>query len=223
MQMAIRAAEQNVSIAQPPDGQIAALDDALRAAEAPDGTWRGFVGERCIGSAVFQGKGFGAELEWPFLFRALRWTGVRGADHSAHLRLMSEAMDASREPLPERIRRGRDLEAEFGRLPFFCLLTKMLLPATERTISEDCKLLTRVRAARVGMAVERYRLAHGTLPETLADLVPDYLAETPLDPYDGKPLRYKKLEKGYVVYSIGPNDTDDGGDESSDVTFIVAR
>src|ERR1035441_3788064 len=32
------------------------------------------------------------------------------------------------------------------------------------------------------------------------------------DPYDGKPLRYKKLTpKGYVVYSIGRNRVDDGG------------
>ena len=53
------------------------------------------------------------------------------------------------------------------------------------------------------------------------------------DPYDGKPLRYKKLTpKGYVVYSIGRNRVDDGGfpkpmpgnaDGSYARTFAVRR
>ena len=54
----------------------------------------------------------------------------------------------------------------------------------------------------------------------------------PEDPFDGRPLRYKKLEKGYVVYSIGPDGVDDGGLEKApadpdadppDITFTVER
>ena len=55
----------------------------------------------------------------------------------------------------------------------------------------------------------------------------------PLDPFDGEPLRYKKLSPGYIVYSIGDDLSDDGGQEKRhirgsgpkpqpwDVTFIV--
>ena len=59
--------------------------------------------------------------------------------------------------------------------------------------------------------------------------MPDYLIVAPIDPFDGKPLRYKKLAKGYVVYSIGTNETDNGGSETIgetgplDVTFTVKR
>ncbi len=35
---------------------------------------------------------------------------------------------------------------------------------------------------------ERYRLATGDFPETLDQLVPDYLEELPPDPFDGEPL-----------------------------------
>ena len=52
--------------------------------------------------------------------------------------------------------------------------------------------------------------------------------EIPPDPFDGKPLRYKKLEKGYVVYSVGPDGNDDGGKERGlgddyDIIFVVER
>jgi len=34
-------------------------------------------------------------------------------------------------------------------------------------------------------------------------LVPGQLSAVPADPFDGKPLRFKRLTKGYVIYSIG--------------------
>ena len=34
-------------------------------------------------------------------------------------------------------------------------------------------------------------------------LVPVYLPAVPPDPWNGKPLRYKKLARGYVIYSVG--------------------
>ena len=95
------------------------------------------------------------------------------------------------------------------------------------------KGFSRTRAAIVAIALERWRLAHaGQLPASLFELVPDYLPAVPADPYDDQPLRYRKLPRGYVVYSIGPDFTDDGGKEQSaerkegepyDITFTVER
>jgi hypothetical protein len=61
------------------------------------------------------------------------------------------------------------------------------------------------------LAVEHYRLTHNKWPEQLADLVPKFLTSIPLDVYDGQPLRYRRLSDGVVVYSIGPDRTDNGG------------
>jgi hypothetical protein len=33
----------------------------------------------------------------------------------------------------------------------------------------------------------------------------------PLDPYDGQPLRCRRLKDGVVAYSVGPDGKDDGG------------
>jgi hypothetical protein len=41
--------------------------------------------------------------------------------------------------------------------------------------------------------------------------VPDYLKAVPNDPYDGKPLRYKRVADGVLVYSVGPDRQDHGG------------
>ena len=41
--------------------------------------------------------------------------------------------------------------------------------------------------------------------------MPVYLAKVPLDPYDAAPLRYRRVDEGVVVYSLGPDGEDKGG------------
>lgn len=61
------------------------------------------------------------------------------------------------------------------------------------------------------MAIERFRLREGRLPKMLDELVPDFLASVPSDPFGGGPLRYRADETEYLVYSVGPDGVDDGG------------
>jgi len=103
-------------------------------------------------------------------------------------------------------------------------------PLFARFITADLRRIAQLRTARAGLALERYRLAMGKLPDMLGELVPAYLDAVPMDPFDGAELRYKRLEKGYVVYSIGQDGSDDGGREKGkgkkqnwDETFIVER
>lgn len=69
----------------------------------------------------------------------------------------------------------------------------------------------RLKLLIVEVALHRYKLAHGALPDSLDELVPDYLASVPTDPFSDGPLRYHRTDTGYVVYSVGPNGDDDGG------------
>ena len=46
--------------------------------------------------------------------------------------------------------------------------------------------------ALVALALERFRLATGGLPETLDQLVPEYLEAVPVDPFEGNPIRYER-------------------------------
>ena len=68
------------------------------------------------------------------------------------------------------------------------------------------------RCSRIAVAIERYRGAHGdAVPVALSDLVPTYLTDIPEDPITGKPLLYRTAPDAYIVYSVGPDGKDDGG------------
>ena len=45
--------------------------------------------------------------------------------------------------------------------------------------------------------------------------------ETTTDPFSGEPLHAKKLPQGWLVYSVGPNLQDDGGNLENPVTGDV--
>ncbi|MBS1372232.1 MAG: hypothetical protein HPZ91_19985 [Lentisphaeria bacterium] len=49
------------------------------------------------------------------------------------------------------------------------------------------KLYAKFRILRTGLAVELFRRKHGRLPETPAELVPEFLPEVPVNPFTGKP------------------------------------
>jgi len=69
-----------------------------------------------------------------------------------------------------------------------------------------------VDLARVAIALERYRLAHGSNPESLDALAPQFMKEIPHDIIGGGPLHYRRTSDGqFVLYSVGWNETDDGG------------
>ena len=115
-------------------------------------------------------------------------------------------------------------------------LTRMLMPAFGRIMQIETRHLAHLRATQTAIAVERYRLTEGRLPQSLENLVPAYMKVVPTDPFDGQDLKYRIRETGFVVYSIGDDLTDEGGAERDskkrdkkgkplpwDVTFIVER
>ncbi len=85
-----------------------------------------------------------------------------------------------------------------------------------------------LRAACTAVAAERFRLAKGRWPTTLAELVPHFLDEVPRDPFDGQPLRYVRKSEGPVIYSVSYDREDQGGavldnwlDKGSDLPFFL--
>jgi ABC-type transport system involved in multi-copper enzyme maturation permease subunit len=71
--------------------------------------------------------------------------------------------------------------------------------------------MARVRCAIVALACERYRMAHGQWPARLQDLAPKFLEKLPIDPFNGAPLRFRRLEDSIVIYSVGNDRVDNGG------------
>jgi hypothetical protein len=94
------------------------------------------------------------------------------------------------------------------------ILSRMLLPALQKGTDKAAEAEGRLRCAEGALALERYRLQNnGAVPDELTRLIPAIVPSVPADPIDGAPLRFRKLDAGYVIYSIGIDGTDDGGME----------
>jgi len=73
--------------------------------------------------------------------------------------------------------------------------------------------------ARIAIAVERYRLKYGNLPESLKDssLAPFLHNKKLDDPYSEKTLNFERLsDSNYLIYSVGPNGIDESGKHHRD-------
>jgi hypothetical protein len=242
----VRSACQNVAVTiieycinriELSDKQLVELIESVENAESISDMSCAFVGERCLGISFFKAPGsVNPDLMNGIPFRPIlelyKAVGLADADEIIYLDLMDGYIKSAQLPLEKRLDAVKTVEVRLQSTSKAHILLHVMMPALSRVITIDIRNIAQLRTARVGLAIERYRLAAGSLPDTLADLVPAYLESVPKDPFDGKDLRYKKMEAGFVVYSIGEDQIDDGGKERElrtnespnwDVTFIVER
>jgi hypothetical protein len=92
------------------------------------------------------------------------------------------------------------------------VLVGLLLPAVGGISRKSAFAQTAVDEAALACALERCRLADGKFPETLDALAPRFIGKLPHDVISGQPLRYRREGEGYVLYSVGWNEKDDGGE-----------
>lgn len=92
---------------------------------------------------------------------------------------------------------------------FFSRLTTSVFPGIERNY-----LFTSIQLdqARLACALERFRQTRGSFPNSLDELVPEYMSRLPVDPYARAPFRYQRVGEGsFRLYSIGTDRTDGEG------------
>ena|GEM_PF-3578222 len=71
------------------------------------------------------------------------------------------------------------------------------------------------RLVTLALAMWRYRLAEGSFPADLGQLVSQYVLKPPTDPFTGQSMKMARTDNGIVVYSVGP-DLNDGGGQAFD-------
>jgi len=240
---AMSVLEQVINRTELTDEQLFELLECVRDSERTSDISCAFVGERCAGVGFFRvpesvgpdvlGGGGGS------LFRCAlavyRGVGMADSDAVIYLDLMDGYLKATQLPMHERLEAVNAVDARLQSTSHARVMLHTIMPALSRVTTIETRAVARLRSARVALAIQRYRLAAGALPGKLADLVPAYLETVPKDPFDGNDLRYRKLQPGFVVYSIGEDLSDDGGREKQtrktrgekppnwDVTFIVER
>jgi len=112
-------------------------------------------------------------------------------------------------PYPTAFAREKKLEAAQDEEPQSPrrLVCAVLLLKTSDLVTKRAMIIATARATRAGAAVLSYRAAHGSLPATLSSA----MSSVPVDPFDLKPMRYRREGDGFVVYSTGPTLEYDGG------------
>jgi hypothetical protein len=164
------------------------------------------------------------------LFRGSRKPLYRDEDFLLFLNTIDEMKKLGSKPMLERIHETERVTAQFSTNAQSTAVA-MFFPNLTKAMRSACEAKARLVALETAVAIERFRLANNNaLPPTLDALVPKYSASPPRDPFDERPLRYKALARGYVVYSIGADGADNGGIERTenqkigyDVTITVER
>jgi hypothetical protein len=238
--MTIASAEQVINKTPLSNDQLTRVATSLQDLDESEGLFRAMVAERCSGVDMCQRITF-ADLislfgsEKPLWFAAFcaiyRPSGLLDQDELADLQMMNGLVQAARLPPPKNIFAAQQVITSTQRIASPALIAKWHASLFDRTIIQGVQAVARKHTAVVGLAIERYRLQTGHLPESLDELVPAFLPAIPQDPFDGKPQRYKRNVHGYVVYSVGEDGKDDGGAEKNaaglirgpgtDITFIV--
>ena len=98
-------------------------------------------------------------------------------------------------------------------------LCKRMLPSSEKLFTLRWRSDVSLTATRLLIALKRYKMQTGKLPATLDALVPQYIDAIPADDFDGKPMRYSPEKK--LIWSVGENLEDDGGDIAKDIIFEI--
>jgi len=96
------------------------------------------------------------------------------------------------------------------------ILVTLMLPAFIKIQDAADRCAQEQRNLHLAFALAAYQRDQGHYPAKLAELCPKYLKDVPGDLFSGKPLIYRLVDQGYLLYSVGANGVDDGGRGNDD-------
>lgn len=165
---------------------------------------KGLVGE--LSASTGTEPGFGeVMLRFYSAFKPLSL-----ADHAAYVRIMGDytrlvqSGNSDGHSANEASAMIKKVEETRSRL---YVITSILEPAIGRVNELYSELIAQMRITRAGLALLQEMKAQGVFPETIEKLQLENLN----DPFSSKPLRYKHQGQGFILYSIGPDQKDNGG------------
>jgi hypothetical protein len=209
--VAVRSLERTLAQGEPSEEALAAAQQLLRDEADQPLLWLALRGERAGAHELFTnletGKITFSQVGTDSV-KALLAPAALKSSHAWLVRYLTEAVEAAKLPPEQQDEPLQRLEARLDEAPPYAGL---LVPAVARLADSFRRSQAELRCAAVALATERYRRAHGRWPESLTDLTPAYFDRVPTDPFDGLPLRYRRLPDGLVVYAVGPDGADNQG------------
>ncbi|MBN1974379.1 MAG: hypothetical protein JW787_12120 [Sedimentisphaerales bacterium] len=221
------------------DEQLAQLFKTMADKQRLSGISYGFTGELC--QAISQFEDIMASNE-PFrdlsfsqrlFYSVYKSVGLIESDCVIYLDILDKYIKAGKLPLEKRLDADKQIKNETSNISRIHVELKGAFTLYSRFFSDELVSISRLRTALAALAIQRYRLKNNKLPDSLSNLVPEYLDSVPSDPFNGKELRYKKLDSGFVVHSVDQDLIDDGGQEEPkkrqqkvlryDITFTIKK
>lgn len=208
------------------DEQLARLQELVRGMEIQQAMVDAMIGERAtvyhafhLGLGAWDGSmGSSGNLVFETTEDVSRIS--RPEDCATALKLLADVIAAMKEGPTAALVAGDDMEQELRALSgngqsqinrWRYAQTFLLIPEVEAVGNTCARHVAQRDMTDCLLALRRYELKQGKLPDTLAELVPDYLPAVPNDAYDGQPLRYLITPESTCVYSIGEDRVDNGG------------
>lgn len=129
----------------------------------------------------------------------------------------TENIAIARRPAPERpglwqawnAKLQRIRESRFGIL--LAPLPFLMIPAVESADTACSRYQCELGTSAILLAAERHRRKTGDWPESIAKIDSAILPNAPLDPYSGQAFRMVRRDGRLLIYSIGRNLKDEGG------------
>lgn len=139
------------------------------------------------------------------------WRMNTREDQALSLSFMTRRIKEVQQPMHEQAALEKRFEQDVRELPRNAFITRTLLPAVAKMGEASRRKHAMMCCTIIALAAERYRRDKKVWPDNLEQLRPQHLAAEMLDPFDGKPLRYRRVEDGVIVYSVGADGVDNGG------------
>jgi hypothetical protein len=220
---AVLKMERTLAQGEPSEATLEALQRLLADEDRHPAMLTGLRGERATADLIMQALQDGSNLTGSFLQvqrgsaavatpprhdeLSMIASGSLKGQRAALLRVHSDLVQAAKLPPDQMNKRLQQVMSGLQRFRSPAAVWLFVYPPQVQR-NEQYALL---RSAVVALAVERYRRQQDRWPDTLDALVPSFLPDVPLDPQDGQRLRYRQLLDGVVIYSVGPDLTDNGG------------
>jgi hypothetical protein len=149
-------------------------------------------------------------------FEFYRLSHLSRLDYTGYLDRMREMRLEYANPSHSPARQTEEMRKISSDIPRFHVFTRIVMPTLATVCQKSTFGQQKMAVAALGLALERYRQAHGDYPADLAGLTPDFIPVVPRDLFSEKPLRYERSARGAILYSVGVNLRDDGGVQDSD-------
>ncbi len=143
---------------------------------------------------------------WDVSIQDIRIRTLRRRDFVHYLQDMAQIVAAAQKPYPIILDESDAVRLFFDdKDPVFSSISIKLIAEVSgrKKVTNLC--------CQLAVMVERFRLREGRVPDSLEELAGRLGEPIPQDPFSGQSLIYQPGPQAYVIYSVGENRVDDGG------------